>query len=297
MKKYFKLMRVQHYLKNVLILFPIIFSGQLFSIEPLKSGLLGVISFSLMASAIYIINDIKDAENDRKHPTKCKRPIAAGQVSILAASVFAAILLALSIGINLICFSSDIMSVLVLLLYISINIAYSFGLKNVPIIDIAILVTDYLLRLFYGSIITGIQVSYWLYLTVISLSFYMGLGKRRNEIVKQGSSTRNVLKYYNHSFLDKNMYMNLALAVVFYALWSVDSRTIQRYSTDGFVWTVPIVILVLIKYSLIVEGNSSGDPIDVLLGDKLLILLVLLYAFACLYIIYKNQLLLLLGIG
>lgn len=292
-KEYIKLIRVKHYFKNVLIFLPLIFSGNIFNIEKLIISIIGFIAFSFVASVVYIINDIRDIENDRKHPIKRKRPLPAGTVSKKEAIILAIVMLLIAYLLNTIIFvrcnmtiQNLVMSMILLSLYILLNIAYSFGLKNKPIIDIVILVSGFLIRILYGSAITNIEVSNWLYLTVISGSFYMGLGKRRNEIKKQGDKSREVLKRYSKEFLDKNMYVCLTLSIVFYALWCVDSATIQRMGTNLMVWTVPIVMIILMKYSLDVEGDSYGDPVDVLFKDKILLLIVALYAISVFSIMY-----------
>lgn len=292
-KEYIKLIRVKHYFKNVLIFLPLIFSGNIFNIEKLIISIIGFIAFSFVASVVYIINDIRDIENDRKHPIKRKRPLPAGTVSQKEAIILAIVMLLIAYLLNTIIFvtcnmtiQNLVMSMILLSLYILLNIAYSFGLKNKPVIDIVILVSGFLIRILYGSAITNIEVSNWLYLTVISGSFYMGLGKRRNEIKKQGDKSREVLKRYSKEFLDKNMYVCLTLSIVFYALWCVDSATIQRMRTNLMVWTVPIVMIILMKYSLDVEGDSYGDPVDVLFKDKILLLIVALYAISVFSIMY-----------
>ena len=287
MKKYLKLMRVKHYVKNGLVTLPIMFSGQLQNVDLLLKTLLGIIAFSLISSAIYIINDIKDAEKDRIHPTKCKRPIASGAISVKAAWILAALLILLSGVINFLACGLNVMAWLFVGLYFALNLAYSMGLKSVPVTDIAILASGFLFRVLYGSAITDIEVSKWLYLTVIAMSFYLGLGKRRNEIMKQSDgTTRKVLKFYNYNFLDKNMYMCLALTIVFYSLWSVDSLTVARLGVENLVWTVPLVILICMKYSLIVEGNSDGDPVEVIFNDKVLLGLILIFGVITIGIIY-----------
>jgi len=149
-------------------------------------------------------------------------------------------------------------------------------LKNVPIMDIAILVSGFLIRVIYGGVICNIEVSNWLYLTVMAISFYMGLGKRRNEIIKQGTESRKVLKFYNYEFLDKNMYMSLAITIVFYSLWCMDIGAVSN-SLINIIWTVPLVLIICMKYSLDIEGDSLGDPVDVILSDKLLLGLALIY--------------------
>lgn len=283
MKKYLKLIRVHHYIKNFLIFAPLIFSVNLFEGSLLLPSVLGFFAFSLISSVVYIINDIRDAEKDRLHPTKCKRPIASGEITITAAITIAAVLFAVALILNHFA-SSSLAGVCYLILYLGLNVAYSLGLKDKPIIDIAILASGFLIRVLYGSAVTGIEVSNWLYLTVISAAFYFSLGKRRNEVAKFGSnSTRKVLKYYSKNFLDKNMYVFLALINTFYALWTMD---VGNEHPVPLVWTVPIVMLICMKYSLSIETDSDGDPVEVLLHDKMLLILCLIYAAAMFAILY-----------
>lgn len=286
MKNYLKLMRVHHYLKNVLIFLPLVFSQNLFNIDLLSKGIFGFVSFSILSSIVYVINDIQDVEKDRKHSTKCKRPIASGAVSIKEGYILAIFIAIIGVIFNYLACGLNIKSWLFAIMYLGFNFAYSMGFKNIPIVDITILVSGFLFRVLYGSAITSIDVSNWLYLTVIAMSFYLGLGKRRNELKNEGSKSRKVLKYYNKDFLDKNMYMFLGLTIVFYSLWCVDPTTIERYKGNNLVWTVPLVMIICMKYSLNVEGESDGDPISVLLNDKILIGLTLIYSIILLIMIY-----------
>ncbi|MCR4614952.1 MAG: decaprenyl-phosphate phosphoribosyltransferase [Clostridiales bacterium] len=287
MKYFLKEMRVHHYLKNLLVFVPLACSGQIFDRKKLTVSVFAFLSFCFISSAIYFINDIRDKEKDRNHPTKKNRPIAAGKISVKAAVIFTVFLIVLAAGFNVLCF--NLYSSLLLALYFAINIGYSFGLKNIPLLDIAILVAGFLIRALYGSVVTGILISNWLYLVIISVAFYLGLGKRRNELKKQGDEdTRKVIKKYPFAFLDNNMYMCMGLIFVFYALWTVDEKTIAVYQSANLIWTVPVVMLIFMKYSLTVEGNSDGDPVEVLLRDKLLVGLCVLYLllmFALLYVL------------
>ena len=285
MKHYLKLMRVHHYIKNLLVFAALVCSGQLFHLEKLTSGISGFVAFCMTSSVVYIINDIRDQEKDRKHPTKCKRPIAAETVSVKGAWILAALLLLIAVVCNGIVF--DLTATSLLVLYLVLNLAYSFGLKNIPIVDITILVAGFLIRILYGALVTEITISNWLYLTVIALSFYFALGKRRNELkhISEGE-TRQVLKAYPISFLDKSMGMCLTLANVFYALWSMDENTTSLYNSDSLVFTVPIVLLITMKYSLDIEGESDGDPVEVLLHDKVLLVLCVLYLAIMFLILY-----------
>ena len=281
-KRYLELMRPKHYLKNFLIFLPLIFSGMLFKEDFLIKAALSFMAFSMVASLVYVVNDIKDLERDKLHPKKKNRPIASGKVSVAQAIGLCFILLLIA-GVFQYFASTSLLSVSLLGVYLLINILYSFGLKNVPIVDVVILSLGFLIRIFYGGASVGIEVSRWLYLVVLAFSFYLGLGKRRNEIKSNGSKTRKVNQFYTHDFLDKNMYMCLTLTVIFYSLWTVDP--IQSHKM--IFWTVPLVMIIVMTYSLSIErDNSDGDPISVLAGNKMLILLVAIYGFSILGLIY-----------
>ena len=285
-KNYLKLMRVHHYIKNLLVFLPLIFSIQFFNKDLLINSIIGFISFSTLASVIYIINDIMDVESDRKHIKKKERPIASGQVKIGEAICLAIILLTITVLLN-VYLKVNALAIIILVVYLVMNILYSSILKHLPIIDITILAFGFFLRVLYGAQIVDIAISNWLYITILSLSFYMGLGKRRNEYKKIGTKGRKVLQYYNETFLTSNLYMFMGLGIVFYSLWSLD---MTKTLTNGMnmVWTIPLVLIICMKYSLDIESDSLGDPVDVILSDKILILLVILYCsimFAILYVI------------
>lgn len=286
MKNYIKLMRPQHYIKNFLIFFPLIFSGQFFNLEKLASTLFAFLAFSFCASVVYIINDINDKEKDCLHEKKKNRPIASGSVSVKNAIIFAILLFLISIFFEYLSVSKIFhISFIYLFNYLFINILYSLGLKNIPLIDIFILAMGFLIRVVFGASTLNIEVSNWLYLTIMAVAFYLGLGKRRNEIKRSGNKSREVLKYYNESFLDKNMYMCLSLSIVFYALWTVDSNNVIKFG-NKLVLTVPFIILILMKYSLNIESDSLGDPVDLVLSDKTLFILILLYGIVVMTMIY-----------
>lgn len=284
MKTYLKLLRVKHYIKNMLIFIPLFFNRTFFDKQSLLNAIIGFLSFSLICSAVYIFNDIKDAEKDRLHPIKRKRPIASGDVSVLKAIVILIICFVLSIALNLIvCMRiTDGWSFAFLLLYFVLNVAYSLKLKRLPVVDVVILTSGFIIRVIYGAIITDINISGWLYLTVFAGAFFLGLGKRRNEMKRLGNEgdTRSVLQYYNYDFLDKNMYVCVALADTFYALWAIET------SIPYMVWTVPLVIVILMKYSLNIEKDEGGDPVEVLFNDKILIFLCLLLALIMVWVLY-----------
>lgn len=286
MKEYIKLIRIKHWIKNILIFLPIFFSKNLGNVEKVIDIVIGFISFSLIASSIYIINDIRDLENDKKHPVKSKRPLASGKISVNKAIVLAIILVILSFAILIIgCIKYNanlIGGVFFLILYFALNLAYSMGLKDKPIVDISILALGFVIRVLFGGAIIKVNISSWLFLTIFAISFYLGLGKRRNEYIKhQDKETRNVLKLYNLEFLNKNMNICLSLAICFYALWAKD------YDNPFVLWSVPLIIIMCMKYGLNIEqDDSEGDPTDIIIKDKYLIMLVIIYIILMLFGIY-----------
>ncbi len=278
LKSYFKLLRIKHYIKNVLVTAPLVFSQQLFnSTELICRIILAFVCFSLISSSVYIINDIMDRHQDAKHPVKCQRPIANGTISVISASVIAIILFIIAIISSL---YLSISALTILVIYYALNLAYCIKLKHIPVIEVAILASGFVFRILYGGYATGVEVSSWLYLTVLSGSFYLGLGKRRNELERfSGDKTRKVLSSYNSRFLDRNMYMFMAATICFYSLWAMGQGKWATYS-------IPIVMIASMRYSLLVEGSSDGDPVDVILKDKMLLSLVAIYSVYILLAIY-----------
>jgi len=267
---YIKLLRMHHYLKNVLILLPLICAHLLTSWEHWKLLIPGFFAFCALSSAIYIFNDIKDKDKDKNHPRKCHRPIASGAVSLVEAIIIIVLLVGLGVFLNFLT-KANYVSWIILGVYLALNVGYSLGLKNIPILDVIILASGFFVRTFYGAVIINVAVSNWMYLTVVMLSFYLGLGKRRNELEQlKENDTRDVLKAYNHMFLDKFMYVSLALGIVFYSLWCVDPVTVEMLN-NRLIWTIPFAVALAMRYSLNVEGHSDGDPIEVIFHDKILL--------------------------
>ena len=280
-KEYLRLFRIKHYIKNMLIFVPLLFTDKFFTMSFLPLCY-GFVSFSMMASVVYIINDLKDIDRDKLHETKKFRPIASGKIKKRKAIFLIILLFILSLLFNYLAVGKNIDVFLILFLYIIVNLMYSFKLKNVPIIDIFLMAIFYIIRVYYGAALVNVPVSNWLYLTILSAALYLAFGKRRNELKQAKNNTRDVLKYYNKDFLDKFMYVSLSLTLVFYSLWVINQNI------RNLVITIPLVFMIFMKYSLDVEGNSDGDPTEVLFKDKFLIYLVLLYGILLLYIRLKG---------
>ncbi len=283
LKDYIKLIRVKHWIKNLLIFFALVFNGQLFNMVALGKVCVVFVIFSLVASSIYVINDIKDREKDRKHEKKCNRPIASGRVSVKSAITLTIILLVMALILIILC-NLNVYAAGLIVIYFLLNLAYSLGLKNIPLVDLSILVTGFVIRVMVGGIAVGIAISNWLFLTVLSLSFYLGLGKRRGEIIKNGTKARAVLQYYSKDYLDKNMIMFLSMTIIFYSLWVIGGNV---YVSDNLlIWTIPLIIVILMKYNMDIDSTADGDPIEVVFSDKILIGLMLIFVCLTLGIIY-----------
>jgi len=285
MKKYLQLLRVKHYIKNLLIFVPLICSGTISLKSNNINSLLVFLAFCMVSSSVYIFNDIFDLEKDRKHERKCKRPIASGEVTIKSSIVILIILLIIASICML--FIHSLTGVILILLYIVINILYTIFLKHIPILDVACVSSGFLIRLMCGASVTNIEISNWLYLLVIVFSLYLSFGKRKNELKYSDKDVRSVLSNYTVGFFDKTMTLCLSMTNVFYALWTMDSSTVRLYGTKNMIWTVPVVLLITIRYSLDVENQHDGDPVEIVLHDKLLLAIVFVYVVTMAIILYS----------
>lgn len=268
MRKYFDLFRIKHWIKNILIFIPFV-CAKVINIENIFITLLGFFSFSFAASFIYIVNDIKDIENDKLHPRKKNRPIASGKISKENSMFISVIILLISIILNYLV-NSSILCFSLLVIYVFINILYSFGLKDIAIMDIVLLASGFIIRIYYGASLVGVEVSDWLFLTILSGALFLGLGKRKKELLSN-KYVRKALKDYNESFLDKFQNITLTLTLVFYSLWAMEQNI------KFMIYTVILVIIIFMKYLLSVEKNNEGDPATIFYSDKGLMLLGLLY--------------------
>lgn len=275
------LIRPKHIVKNFLIFIPLLFGIKAISQEQILNTFGGFIVFCLVASSIYIINDYKDIEKDKLHPVKKKRPLASAAVSKKEAILLLAVIFIISITLIVI-LKFSIPAVILLATYFIINLAYSFGLKNIAVLDIAILASGFIIRLFFGSSVSEIQVSSILYLVVMSGAFYLGTSKRYNEMLKIGDKTRTVLKKYTTEYLKLVSNIFAVLIIVFYTQWCLQAKSSVR---DFFLASVPGLIIILMIYLYSSEKDSSGDPTDLILKNKYLLTAGLIFFAYLMFII------------
>jgi 4-hydroxybenzoate polyprenyltransferase len=281
-----KSMRPRQWLKNGFLFVGLFFDRQLMNFPALLEITIGAALFSLLAGTIYIINDISDLEADRMHPKKNLRPIPSGDLPIKTARRAAILLL-------LIVFPSAYMLspkfAAFALLYFLLNLSYSIWLKHLPLIDVLILASFYMIRVAAGvSIIDVERFSPWLYLFTIFLALYLGMGKRRAELVLlagQANSHRRVLDGYSISFLDQLITIVLTLAILTYSLYTFSAPNLPE--NDAMMLTIPFVIYGIFRYLYLVHIEEIGDaPEEILLSDRPLQAAILLWGISILVIFY-----------
>ena len=286
-KKILILLRPHQYIKNFLIFMPLFFAGQIMNGKLLLTTLIAFIAFSLSASAIYILNDYKDIEEDKKHPKKRNRPLASGEVSKTIAIPLMFFLIFASISIMA---TLSAQSVFLLVGYISLNVAYSFSLKHIAILDIVCISIGFVIRLFIGSCISGVPLSMWIILMTFLLSLFLALAKRRDDVlmlIDTGGKKRKVIDGYNLQLIDGTMMIMASVVIVSYILFTTSQPVIDRIQNDNLYLTVLFVIIGIIRYLQIVFiDNNSGSPTQIILKDKFIQINIFVWMMSFAWIIY-----------
>ena len=275
MRDFLKLLKVKDYLKNALILFPFFFSGLFLKFDGNYINIaVGLAAFCFGSSFVYIINDYMDRDNDRKHPKKCNRPIARGVYSGRFLVITEIILLTAALSLSYV--SGGVQPLIWICIYILLNIGYSLKLKNIPILDVFLLALFYVLRIYYGASILGIQVSIYLYLTVTSVSLLMGINKRKVE-KKLNENIRAVLAEYPDTFLSRLATTFLGVSIVFYSLWVI-SETNTSINSAVLHISIFLVMIILVLYEYYIEKTDNGNPIDLVFDKPALLISMSVYA-------------------
>lgn len=267
--------RPRQWLKNVLVAAAPIAGGVAFEPDVLVNTAVAFFAFCLAASGIYLINDVRDIDADRTHPTKRSRPIASGVVPIPLASSLAVILLVAALGFSLL---ATVELLVVLAIYEAVQIAYCFGLKHQPVLDMCVVASGFLLRAVAGGAAAGIPLSQWFLMCAGFGSLFMVAGKRYAEIrlsEKTGVITRRILNSYTPSYLRFVWTLAATGVVTAYSLWSFEIRA-ENQSPWSVISIVPFVIAVL-RYAVDVDGGDAGEPEDIALRDHVLQVLSLIW--------------------
>jgi 4-hydroxybenzoate polyprenyltransferase len=274
---YIKEMRPAHWIKNLLVLLPPFFGGRIASFQILIFLLGGVISFSFIASGIYIINDIHDKPQDALHPIKRKRPIASGIINIKEAIVISILLLCIGFaGCILTAKSQWPVVVIIVIIYILANFFYSlFCAKNIPVLDIILVSLGYVLRIIFGGAISNTYISMWLFVTILSISLFMAIEKRRKEM-ENDTKYRNVLTKYTSRYLSVSGTVMMSVAIIFFILWAMELGKKRDNVLFPYIASVDGIIgLLLYRYDT--EVSDTGDPVEIITHDKVLVVLGIVF--------------------
>jgi len=285
---YLKALRAEQWSKNLVVFAALIFAREFDNVDLVIQSIEAFVLFCLASSAIYLINDVIDAERDRKHPEKAKRPIASGNVSkanaITIAAIFIIIASAGSLLLLNIYFFTTIFSYVVLMLL------YSFILKQIVIIDVMVIATGFVLRAVGGAVAIMVEISPWLIICTILLALFIGFGKRRHELTlleESAADHRGILAHYSVSLLDQLISIVTAATIIAYAIYTLFGEVYEKIGVRHLELTIPFVIYGIFRYLyLIHKGDSGGTPTKILYTDLPILFTVLLWIAAVFLLMY-----------
>jgi 4-hydroxybenzoate polyprenyltransferase len=288
LKALFKTMRPKQWAKNVFLLAAIVFDRKLTNTDAMLNTVIGIVVFSLVASVVYIINDIADAEADRQHPTKRERPIAAGKLPLPVAWASAIILLLISFPIAV--WLSPAFA-LIALLYLLLNLFYSKWLKHVVLLDIILLASLYVIRVAAGvALIDVVRFSPWIYIFTTFLALLMGTGKRRaelSEIAEGPNAQRRVLDGYTLTFLDQLITLASGVTIITYSLYTFSAPNLPE--NHAMMLTIPFIIYAIFRYQYLLQVRGTGSaPEELVLSDRPLQLAIALWGLTVLVVFYLS---------
>lgn len=287
-----KLIRPHQWLKNVFVMIPMFFGGSLLAPSDIRASVVTFFAFSFIASSVYCFNDIIDVEADRRHPVKCKRPIASGAISVRSAWALMALMFLLSVGtVCLLDTYSHVINVgLVILIYYILNILYCSKLKQYAIVDVCIIAFGFVLRVLAGGFATDIALSKWLVLMTFLLTLFLSFAKRRDDVLRMnetGEPPRKNTIRYNLTFINQAITITASVTLVCYIMYTVSPEVVDRFHSDLLYLTSVFVLLGLLRYiQITVVDKRSGDPTKMMLRDRFTQCVVLLWALTFLVLIY-----------
>ncbi len=297
--KFLRLIRVHQWIKNVFVFVPLLFSLHLFDKDYFTTTLLAFLVFCLASSSIYVINDLVDIESDRAHPVKRDRPLPSGAISQTAAMITASILFVLVFSVMMY-FNKEF--IILVIAFIVLNVLYSFWLKNLVLLDVFSIAAGFSIRVLAGAFVIQVPISSWLLLTTMFISLFLGVMKRRSELVlvsdkfknqpdvseQFGKHSRKVLAQYSLNFADQLATVAATGVIVCYALYTVAPRTVSIFQTERLIYTTPFVVFGIFRFMYLeYMSGKAENTTKTLATDLPMILNVLVYAVAIIFIIYK----------
>jgi len=289
MKAFFILIRPKQYIKNIFIFLPLFFVGQITNMELLANASVAFVAFSLSASAVYIFNDYEDIKDDRKHPKKKYRPLAAGLISKNTALLLMFILFIISFTLMAIISSK---ALVILSIYVILNILYSLKLKRIALLDVTIIAIGFVLRLFVGSFAYEIPLKIWIVIMTFLLALFLALAKRRDDVQifkKSGNKMRKSVDGYNLQLIDGSMMVMSAVVIVAYLLYTTSQEIIEKFQNENLYLTTLFVIFGLMRYlQITLVEKKSGLPTETILKDKIMQINLLLWVLSFVWLIYMT---------
>jgi 4-hydroxybenzoate polyprenyltransferase len=282
-------MRPKQWTKNLLFVFPgIVFDGKLFQLDPLMRVLLAFVLLSLVSGSVYIINDLADIENDRRHPRKKFRPIPSGQLPVSVARIAAVIIPIFAVAVA---FTLTPALAVILIVYLVQNVAYSLWLKHVVILDVLVVTAGFILRVAAGVVVVPAErFSPWLYACTGLLALFLIIGKRRQELVTLGekaADARPIFKDYNLPLIDEMLRVVTTSTLLTYTIYTVEAPSPLLADTNSALLTVPFVMYGLFRYLYLIHVKGEGSaPDEVLLQDRPLQIAMLLFGLTFIVILY-----------
>ena len=292
MKKYLKLLRVEQWVKNAFVFLPIFFSGHFIYPDFLVKSIFAFIIFSLTASSVYILNDYLDIEADKKHPEKCKRPLASGEISqFTAKKIFIGLI---GICLNLIVLGQEYFNknlskfIFIIGSYFILNIAYTLKLKHIAIIDITIIAIGFVLRVFAGGYSTGLMISQWAILLTFILALVLAIGKRRGELINSQitGKTRKALDGYNIQFADIALAISCSLAIIFYIMFTLSPEVQNRFNEKIFYTSFFVGFSFLRYLQQTLVYNKTESPTKIVYKDRYIQVTMALWFITFILLIY-----------
>ena len=281
-------LRPTHWIKNLIVFLPLIFGFQLMTPKGILMACLAFIVFSLAASAGYLLNDVKDRGHDQQHPLKRLRPFARGNLNRPILLLISGLLFLSSLGMAV--YLVNLQFFMVILAYLLLNVAYTFVLKHLVIIDVMTLSAFYILRVLGGLVAVNVRISHWMIICIGLLALFIGFNKRRQEIKFLGQDApghRSVLNQYGQYFIDQMIGIVTAATVVSYSVFTVDPETVARFGTRGLLLTIPFVYYGIFRYLYLVHKvGHGGDPVRIFLLDKVMILNLIGWVLTSIAVIY-----------
>lgn len=272
-KALIELIRPKQWVKNLFVFLPMFFGGHMNTAEAWIEASLAFVSFSLIASAVYCINDVQDRDSDRLHPVKRSRPVASGTVSPFAATVLSIFLVGAAECMTWFGIQDGEMAVAAIIsFYFVLNLAYTFGLKKIAIVDVIIIAFGFVLRLFAGGYACDIALSPWIVLMTFLLTLFLAFAKRRDDVVlrkRENIVVRPNTQHYNLAFMNHVLGILAAVTMVCYIMYTVSPEVIERFHSDYVYVSSVFVLAALIRYfQLLIVLDKDGDPTRILWTDR-----------------------------